>query len=153
MGLHPQIWGPSAWHFIHAVAMTYPKDASEAKKRAYQEFFSALPIILPCEICGSHLFEKIEKNPPPYTNSKEMFQWTVDLHNSVNKENGKPELTFDEALAEFRKNSPKITDDSAQDQPTKKYISSNEIKAIVFVSGLAVSFIAGMLIAKIYKTK
>ena len=35
------------------------------------------------------------------TNNKELFQWTVDIHNEVNKESNKREYSYEEAIQEY----------------------------------------------------
>lgn len=104
MGLDPNMWGPAAWHFIHAVALEFPNNPSDAKKLHYATFFNNLPHILPCQLCGVHLSENLRKMPPPLDSPKGMFQWTADLHNKVNRQIGKPEIDYLQAYAEFKKN-------------------------------------------------
>lgn len=108
MGLNPTVWGPQGWHFIHATAMTFPPNPTDADKQNYQAFFNSLEKILPCELCRENFKQKIAKMPPPYTNGKEMFEWSVDIHNQVNKENTQPELTYEQAAKEFSRNSKKF---------------------------------------------
>lgn len=109
MGYSPEMWGSQAWHFIHMVALTFPpKEAvTEEVKAKYYNFFESLGHTLPCAFCSRHYKEKFDKNPPPLENSKELFQWTVDIHNSVNRDNGKREFTYEEAYNEVITNSNK----------------------------------------------
>ena len=104
MGLSPLGWGREAWHFIHLVALTYPPQPSEEDKKEYLQFFESLQNVLPCEVCAIHYREKIKVNPPKLTNQKDLFEWTVDIHNSVNKDNGKKTLTYEQAFAEINNN-------------------------------------------------
>lgn len=104
MGLDPNTWGPAAWHFIHAVAIMFPIRPTEAQKQKYSTFFNSLSDILPCELCAEQFRKNLIALPPPLDNSKNMFKWSVDIHNRVNKENGKPIITYDQAYIEFKKN-------------------------------------------------
>ncbi len=104
MGLSPTIWGPQGWHFIHATAATFPNEPTKADKENYSVFFNDLGNILPCELCRENFKEKLKKLPPPLTNSEEMFKWSVDIHNQVNRENNKPELTIEQAKKAFNNN-------------------------------------------------
>ena len=38
---------------------------------------------------------------------RELFEWTVDMHNEVNKRNKKKVLSYDQAIDEIKKNSKK----------------------------------------------
>jgi hypothetical protein len=54
---------------------------------------------------------KFKKNPPPMTNREKLFRWTVDIHNSVNRDNGKMEISYEEAERQINKNAnaePKV---------------------------------------------
>jgi hypothetical protein len=97
MGLSPKLWGKEGWRFIHYVAVTY----QPSKKEEYLQFFKNLPEILPCPVCGSHFKINMEKYPPNMENAKTLFNWTVDMHNLVNKENGKKILNYEQAYNEL----------------------------------------------------
>ena len=103
MGYSPLLWGKEAWHFIHYVALAYIP--SEENKSSYMNFFNSLPDTLPCPICGEHFKQNMQKYPPRFDTSNDLFEWTVDMHNEVNKQNGKKVLTYEEALNEILKNS------------------------------------------------
>lgn len=98
MGYSPKIWGPEAWHFIHFVALNYPVDPTEIDKKRYSRFFHSLQHTLPCEGCAYNFGEKLKKTPPILENRKSLFEWTVDMHNEVNASNGKPKISYDDAL-------------------------------------------------------
>ena len=106
MGLSGKIWGKEGWRFIHYVAVTY----HPSKKVEYLQFFQNLPEILPCPICGSHFKINMEKHPPKMDNANDLFNWTVDMHNFVNKMNGKKTLTYNEAFNELFKKEYKMSD-------------------------------------------
>ena len=101
MGYSPLLWGKEAWHFIHYVALAYIP--SEENKNSYMNFFNSLPDTLPCPICGEHFKQNMQKYPPRFDSSNDLFEWTVDMHNLVNRENGKVELTYKEAIYEINK--------------------------------------------------
>jgi hypothetical protein len=104
MGLSPMIWGSQAWHFIHCVAMSYPENPTSEDKERYLRFFNALGETLPCEICAQHFRQEMDKTPPRMQSRKDLFEWTVDVHNAVNKRNGKRPLTYAEAIREVESN-------------------------------------------------
>jgi hypothetical protein len=101
MGISPNLWGSQAWHFIHMVALSYPENPTEQDKEKYLHFFSSLGNVLPCPICGQSFLEKMKKYPP---NFEKLFEWTVDIHNTVNAENGKAILSYEEAKIQVLKN-------------------------------------------------
>jgi hypothetical protein len=109
MGLSPSLWGRQAWHFIHVVALSYPNSPTDAEKENYLAFFKSLRHTLPCPMCAKHFEENMEKLPIRLENTKDLFQWTVDVHNEVNKSNGKRLLTYEEALKDINRNvMPKV---------------------------------------------
>ena len=110
MGLSPNIWGSQTWHSIHAIAMSYPENPTDEQKKQYEDFFKTLPDVLPCAICGEHLRENYKKLPIQLGSPKELFNWTVALHNLVNEQTGKPTLTNEDAYTQFSKNSKKQID-------------------------------------------
>lgn len=107
MGYSPLLWGKEAWHFIHYVALNYPDHPTDEDKRSYKLFFDLLPVVLPCPFCGVHFEETKQRIPIRLESTKELFEWTIDMHNEVNKMNNKPVLSYDQALAEINKNSNK----------------------------------------------
>ena len=104
MGIKPTYWGRQAWHFIHMVALSYPETPTETDKEKYLSFLLILEYVLPCPICGFHFMENMKKIKPRLESRNEFFNWTVDMHNEVNKLNGKSTLSYDEALSEVKKN-------------------------------------------------
>ena len=104
MGYHPKIWGRQAWHFIHMVALSYPDIPSEEDKKNYLRFFQSLPHALPCPICGEHFKGHMEKIPPRLDTRKDLFEWTVDVHNEVNKLNQKRVISYEQAIDELKNN-------------------------------------------------
>ena len=87
------------------VALSYPEQPSVDDRKNYMRFLKSLPLTLPCPICGEHFKENMEKNPPRMSNRKEFFEWTVDMHNEVNKLNKKKVLSYEQAISEIQKNS------------------------------------------------
>lgn len=101
MGYSPLIWGKEGWHFIHFVALAYPEYPTEEDKINYSKFFESLKDVLPCPTCSYNYEKKIKEHPPALENKKSLFRWTVDVHNSVNKENGKEIVSYEDAEKEL----------------------------------------------------
>jgi hypothetical protein len=100
--MDPNVWGKYMWTTLHFVALGYPDDPNEKHKQNFYNFYSNIYQVLPCKQCGHHLEETLQKTPlyPKHlVNKTELFKWTVDLHNIVNKRLGKKILTLDEATS------------------------------------------------------
>jgi hypothetical protein len=103
MGLSPNIWGKEGWHFIHFIALAYPTNPTNEDKENYLKFINSLSDVLPCPFCSKHFKENIEQMPPKLENKESFFNWTVDMHNLVNRDNGKREFSYEEAKKELQK--------------------------------------------------
>jgi hypothetical protein len=53
--------------------------------------------IIPCLSCRQHFEQVLVENPVP--EAGDFFAWSVDVHNIVNKRLGKPEFSYEDALA------------------------------------------------------
>lgn len=104
----PEVWGPSAWKFLHIVAISYPIDPSDAQKQNAKNFIMSLPMMLPCEECSrncqKYVLENLERDGLSYATScrEGLFKFFWELHNKVNKRNNKPILTLSEAVKLYK---------------------------------------------------
>ena len=105
MGINAENWGKQAWHFLHTICYNYPEQPTEADKKDYTEYIDAFQRVLPCPYCAEHFKELLVVLPPKFDNKAELFNWSVDIHNEVNKTNGKPVLSYEQALEELINNS------------------------------------------------
>lgn len=103
--MNPKYWGAAGWHFLHAIALSYPDNPTEMNKREYKDFFELLSAVLPCPACSNHYRDNLLKYPIRLDNRLELFRWTVDIHNEVNAKKNKKIYSYEEAYEEFRKNS------------------------------------------------
>lgn len=95
MGICPTVFGPYFWSVIHMTALSAGKELPPDKAQAYLRFYESMPDVLPCAQCGKHLRENLVVLPP---DSTDLFRWTVDLHNLVNSQLNKPEISYEKAL-------------------------------------------------------
>jgi hypothetical protein len=98
--MKPAVWGKHVWYSIHFISLEYPLSPSEKDKETYFEFYRNLAKVLPCAVCREH-FKKIWKWYPLTTDAlqsrESLFAWTVQVHNMVNEDLGKPEMPLSQA--------------------------------------------------------
>ena len=102
--MKPEIWGPHAWIFLHSITFDYPDNPTKEVKEKYKGFFESLQDILPCEKCRNHYKKNIKKYPlNEYVlkNRKNLIEWLIDLHNIINKMNGKPTLSYKQVIKKY----------------------------------------------------
>lgn len=101
--LEQKDWGPSAWSFIHYVALGYPDNPTENDKDNYKNFYYSLQNTLPCPKCAKNYQRHLKDIPieEALSNSEELFKWTIDIHNEVNKELGKRKYSYQEVSIKY----------------------------------------------------
>ena len=100
--------GPKLWKNIHNVALLeYPENPSDDDKTYYMNYYKDFWKVIPCLKCSVNYRKNWEELPiTSYLESrKSLFEWTVLLHNTVNKELGKKEISLSEALAIYKSGS------------------------------------------------
>lgn len=105
MRFPPSVWGPIFWHTIHVTALSYPSEPNYAQKRAAKEFYESLAQLIPCPVCREHYQTHLQKMPisPHLDRRDDLFRWTIDLHNEVNKMLGKPIYTELDSINFYRR--------------------------------------------------
>ena len=100
MSAGPDTWGPHGWKFIHFIALGYPTNPDENDKQKYKTFFYLFGDMIPCSICANHYKKNLSKHDISlYLDSRtKMLEWTILMHNEVNKSNGKKIYTFEEGI-------------------------------------------------------
>ena len=65
-----------------------------------KEFLESFQTVIPCPICRTHYASHLVKTPigPSLDSRKDLFRWTIDLHNDVNTMLGKRSYTETEVL-------------------------------------------------------
>ena len=89
------IWGPHGWDFFHVMALHYPNEPNDTDKNNMINFIKYFCEILPCEECCDNFKVILEEFPVNnYIDSrKKLFNWTIFIHNKVNVNIGKPEVS------------------------------------------------------------
>lgn len=99
-GISPDVWGPSTWAFLHLAVMAEPDDFDKSRLMLYKRFYMLLQELLPCQKCRMHLKDNMKslKNIESLGSKRELFDWTTQLHNLVNKANNKPLYSIDKSF-------------------------------------------------------
>jgi hypothetical protein len=99
------IWGPPAWTFLHTVTYNYPENPTEDDKRNFYNFFMNLQHVLPCEKCKAHYKQNIQKYDLKNNlgSRQELVKWLIDLHNDINKDNGKQVWSYSDVFNKYQR--------------------------------------------------
>ena len=101
------LWGPHLWKFMHYLTLSYQDNPSEEEQNKFKNFFMMIGQYLPCEKCIYNYNDHIVKLPltDSILQSRDsLIKWLFNLHNIVNKDTGKSELTFDKFLEIYIEN-------------------------------------------------
>jgi hypothetical protein len=154
----PTFWGDKLWIVINTIVFSFHKDhtLNENEHRALVLFCTSLPELLPCKSCRRHakmgkgLFDGIEK----LKTGKDIQQFVVNVHNSVNERLGKATVTWDQVNNDYTPN-PGTSGDVSSHQHTPgklqpKRVSKKQIPVVV--ASVIVTFVALAIIARRRKT-
>ena len=99
----PEDFGPPLWTSLHYMAKAYEDNPSKYVKEMFKNFLMALPFILPCSQCRQHCLAVIEGADleKVVSNRTELFKFFFNFHNAVNKRLGKPEMSYEQAVAKY----------------------------------------------------
>lgn len=98
--MEPKVWGPKLWIFLHSVSYAYPENPNKSQKKHMKKFIKSLKHILPCPTCRKNLRVNMKELPltkNSLSSRTSLIKWFVDLHNIVNRETEKPQLSYEEA--------------------------------------------------------
>lgn len=132
----PKNWGPSSWKILHVLAYTYPEIANYETQVNIEKFIASFSELLPCNSCKDDFKKYVQKYPVKSKTRESLIQWTVDLHNSVNKKLGKKLLTYDEAKKVWNSSNETCTSCNAIENsfpPTEKSKLTKYLKMFQFI--------------------
>lgn len=95
-------WQPITWNIFHSFALNY----NEKYRNEYITFFDTFKVLLPCNVCKTHYNTQLKKENltlEKNINKERIFEWTVDLHNLVNKMNYKKQWNYIDARKHYEK--------------------------------------------------
>jgi hypothetical protein len=88
------------WTIIHSLAFQLKEDISTNQELSIlvYGFFNVDVKKIPCSNCRNHYITYLAQHPMhSVKNNLDLQKWTVDLHNDVNRRNGKPTFSFSDA--------------------------------------------------------
>jgi hypothetical protein len=85
--------------------LSYPAEPSYGQKRAAKDFFESLGHLIPCPKCREHYQQHLQRMPisPHLDRRDDLFRWTVNLHNEVNKSLDKQPVSEIESINFYRR--------------------------------------------------
>lgn len=89
--MDPNVYGPHYWGTLH-IAGLYGESLEDFKALA-----KSYATLLPCKKCLRHYRTVLAEYPVDSVTLP--FEWSVVVHNAVNKRLGKPVMTVDQARA------------------------------------------------------
>lgn len=100
-----ETWGPYYWFVLHTIAAQYPIHPNDITKRKYYDLIQNFPLFLPNVEMGNKFGELLDVFPVlPYLKTRDSFMmWMYFIHNKINIQLNKPEITFEESLDEYNK--------------------------------------------------
>ena len=93
------VWGPIFWYQLHIISITYPVYPSAVDQSNMITYLRSLSNLLPCSRCREHFTQALDEVCLQSVTSsrEELFIFTVNLHNRVNKRSGKPQMSVEMA--------------------------------------------------------
>ena len=88
------LWGPSAWKFLHAISFAYPEAPDDLQIAQFTKFFDALPDVIPCPSCGLHARQYFDGHQAELTQAlrsgPRLQRFMHAFHNAVNASRDPP---------------------------------------------------------------
>lgn len=89
--------GPVLWKNIHENA---GKCKTPEQKKKFIEYLFFLCQNFPCNVCKPHFTHYLKENCP--SKNTDLFFWSVEFHNNVNKRLGKPQMDIIDACKMYK---------------------------------------------------
>jgi hypothetical protein len=106
MGMSTFLWGPFFWMTIHTTCMGFPFDKpTKIQKSNYKRFFKSMGDVLPCGLCRTSykkFLKEIPLNTKVLSSRKNLFIWSCEIHNKVNKKLGCKIFTKKQMIKKYK---------------------------------------------------
>jgi hypothetical protein len=153
MTLGPATWGPFGWKFIHFITLGYPVNPNNEQKQNYKFFFLSLGNVLPCSVCSNNYKKNLLELPltDDILNERDkLIKWAIDIHNMVNKETGKPEMSYEDAIKNMTNTTIITSPTNITPLPKNTNVSNNKTYCLC---ALILILLVLVIIAVVYKKK
>jgi len=103
--LRPKLqWGASLWAFIHTITVVDSTDPHTVERMSLpcMANLRALTDSIPCHRCADTYRAHLALLPDPGSGplkAMALFEWGWKVHNAVNAKLGRPEMTYEDAVA------------------------------------------------------
>jgi hypothetical protein len=126
------VWGPKFWFLIHCAAYNFPDLPNPIIKRKYYDLIQNMPLFIPDMDMADNFSTLLDKYPvSPYLCNRDSFmRWAHFIHNKVNRQLGKEEISLYTSLDNFNQ-------ENVSDVEVKEYyfnISNKSKKQFVFAT-------------------
>jgi hypothetical protein len=130
-------WGPYYWGTLHIACLTAPPVLTEEHKIAFVQLVESFTKVLPCPMCQEHFARILQVHPiqDAFKSNVDLFIWSVDVHNEVNKIIGKPTMSIADAVVMWADR----TGYESQEPPLPL---QNALLALVLISVISISFLS-----------
>lgn len=121
----------SYWVLLHTATYHYPENPSDKHKEDIRKLIDNIRNRgLACAICSAHFAAYIGGHPfePHITSKDSLFKYFVELHNDVNRRNGKPTITLEHAKTLYIESKPTLVSGLKIDIP--RLITINQLHTI-----------------------
>ena len=101
--MNQNIWGSSMWFTLHTITMNYPDLPNNQDKYNYKNLFESLQTVIPCVVCKKNYIRHLKEHPiDNHLNSKKkLVYWLIDMHNMVNAEIGKKQMSYNTVIQKY----------------------------------------------------
>jgi Erv1 / Alr family len=130
------VWGPKFWFLIHCVAYNYPDLPNPIIRRKYYDLIQNIPLFIPDIEMGDNFSILLDKYPvsPYLCNRDSLMRWAHFIHNKINCQLGKEEISLYTSLDKF--NQDNVSDIEAKDY----YFNISNKSKKQFIFAIMISF-------------
>ena len=134
--MNQNIWGSTLWFSLHTITMNYPNNPTYAEKKDYKNFFISLEYVIPCSVCRKNYQRHLKEHPIDnhLDSRRKLVYWLIDIHNMVNAEIGKKNMSYKNVIDKYEKiYSKNIFDDNFIENKNIVLDNSKYIYLFLFV--------------------
>jgi hypothetical protein len=102
--INPEVWGEHGWAFLHYITFAYPDKPTKNEKESMKQLLLSLQYTLPCRKCRVHYQNNLKYLPLTekiLSNRKNLIMWLLALHNKVNLQLGKKQISYNNLLQRY----------------------------------------------------